>query len=133
MLFQLRKGTQQKEIWNASDSSGQIIATSHDLTLRWWFSKGNPLISGKSRLVKYCNLARFFLSPLPLCHLPTACYLSWPLGNSIELGSKPTERFSPIVDFMLFLCKSRSCSRKGLGACCTKFPVFFLTKTSIEI
>ncbi len=28
---------------------------------KWWFSKGNPLISGKSRLVKYYNLARIFL------------------------------------------------------------------------
>ena len=26
---------------------------------KWWFSKGNPLISGKSRLVKYYNLARY--------------------------------------------------------------------------
>ena len=25
---------------------------------KWWFSKGNPLISGKPRLVKYYNLAR---------------------------------------------------------------------------
>ena len=25
---------------------------------KWWFSKGNPLISGKSRFVKYYNLAR---------------------------------------------------------------------------
>ena len=25
---------------------------------KWWFSKGNSLISGKSRLVKYYNLAR---------------------------------------------------------------------------
>ncbi len=25
---------------------------------KWWFSKGNHLISGKSRLVKYYNLAR---------------------------------------------------------------------------
>ncbi len=25
---------------------------------KWWFSKGTPLISGKSRLVKYYNLAR---------------------------------------------------------------------------
>ena len=23
---------------------------------KWWFSKGNPLISGKSRVVKYYNL-----------------------------------------------------------------------------
>ena len=27
---------------------------------KWWFSKGNPLISGKSGLVKYCNLTRSF-------------------------------------------------------------------------
>ena len=26
---------------------------------KWWFSKGNLLISGKSRLVKYYNLARY--------------------------------------------------------------------------
>ena len=26
---------------------------------KWWFSKGNPLISGKSRLVKYYNLGRY--------------------------------------------------------------------------
>ena len=26
---------------------------------KWWFSMGNPLISGKSRLVKYYNLARY--------------------------------------------------------------------------
>ncbi len=41
--------------------AGQIIATSHDLTPNGglvWFSKGNPLNSGKSRLVKYYNLAR---------------------------------------------------------------------------
>ena len=25
---------------------------------KWWFSKGIPLISGKSRLVKYYNLAK---------------------------------------------------------------------------
>ena len=28
---------------------------------KWWFSKGNSLISGKSRLVKYYNLARLML------------------------------------------------------------------------
>ncbi len=36
--------------------SGQIIATSHDLTPNGGFGKGNLLISGKSRLVKYYNL-----------------------------------------------------------------------------
>ena len=34
--------------------TGQIIATYP----KWWFSKGNPLISGKPRLVKYYDLAR---------------------------------------------------------------------------
>ena len=29
---------------------------------KWWFSKGIPLISGKSRLVKYYNLARLIIS-----------------------------------------------------------------------
>ena len=39
--------------------SGQIIATSHDLKPQMVVkSKGNFLISGKSRLVKYYNLAR---------------------------------------------------------------------------
>ena len=38
--------------------SGQIIATSHLLTPNGGLVRGNPLISGKSRLVKYYNLAR---------------------------------------------------------------------------
>ena len=38
--------------------SGQIIATSHDLTPNGGLVRGNPLISGFSRLVNYCNLAR---------------------------------------------------------------------------
>ena len=40
---------------------GQIIATSHDLTPNGGLSKGNPLISGKYRLVKYYYLARSIL------------------------------------------------------------------------
>ncbi len=37
---------------------------------KWWFSKGNPIISGKSRLVKYYNLARYMYATLylGLCH-----------------------------------------------------------------
>ncbi len=39
--------------------SGQIIATSTTIFFqKVAFWKGNPLISGKSRLVKYYNLAR---------------------------------------------------------------------------
>ena len=41
-------------------TSGQIIATSPDLTPNGGLVRtGNPLISGKSRLVKYFNLARY--------------------------------------------------------------------------
>ena len=39
---------------------GQIIATSHDLTPNGGFSTGNPLISGKPRLMKYYDLARYY-------------------------------------------------------------------------
>ena len=39
------------------NGSGQIIAT-HP---KRWFSKGNHLISGKSGLVKYCNLTRWMV------------------------------------------------------------------------
>ena len=41
-------------IFSLMNDSGQIIATSHDLTLNG--SKGNPLISGKPRLVKYYSI-----------------------------------------------------------------------------
>ena len=37
-----------------------LVKLARDLTRphpKWWFSKGNPLISGKSTLVKYYNLA----------------------------------------------------------------------------
>ena len=55
--------------------SGQIIATSHDLTPNGglvWFSKGNPVISGKSRLVKHYNLARIFPCHTELQQLPSS-------------------------------------------------------------
>ena len=41
------------------NTSGQIIATSREFSPQMVVkSKGNPLISEKSRLVKYYNLAR---------------------------------------------------------------------------
>ena len=45
----------------SSPTSGSIWPNYSDLTRphpKWWFGKGNPLISGKPRLVKYYNLAR---------------------------------------------------------------------------
>ena len=42
--------------------SGQIIATSNDLTPNGGLViKGIPFISGKSRLVKYYNLPRYYI------------------------------------------------------------------------
>ena len=40
---------------------GNFIATSAETTPKWWFSKGNPLILGKSRLMKNYNLSRSYL------------------------------------------------------------------------
>ena len=49
-------------IFQSLQSNKPIVWSNYsDLTRphpKWWFSKGNPLISGKSRLMKYYNLAR---------------------------------------------------------------------------
>ena len=55
-------GNSKKWGRNFHPDGDMIWANYSDLTRRhpkWWFSKGNPLISGKSRLVKYYNLARY--------------------------------------------------------------------------
>ena len=44
---------------------------------KWWFSKGNPLNSGKSRLVKYYNLARYI-------YIYISIYLDPPFGCQIS-------------------------------------------------
>ena len=44
---------------------------------KWWFSKGNPLISGKSRLVKYYNLARRFIGFIGIPDPKNAKNTSW--------------------------------------------------------
>ncbi len=52
-------------------SSNLFWSNYSDLTRphpKWWFSKGIPLISGKSRLVKKYNLPRSLDSPLALDH-----------------------------------------------------------------
>ena len=54
--LQLRDMKHHKRKW-----LGRIWSNYSDLTRphpKWWFSKGSPLISGKSRWVKYYNLAR---------------------------------------------------------------------------
>ena len=50
--------------------SGQIIATSHDLTLNGGLVREIPFISGESRLLKYYALARWmFMEEIPANHL----------------------------------------------------------------
>ena len=46
-------------------NSSQIIATSHDLTPNDGLVREIPFISGKSRLVKYYNLARLIAFQIP--------------------------------------------------------------------
>ena len=61
------------------DDNELIWSNYSDLTRphpKWWFSKGNPLISGKSRLVKYYNLTRLMtLGGMRL--VAVGCDLSW--------------------------------------------------------
>ncbi len=46
---------------------------------KWRFSKGNTLISGKSRLVKYYNLARHFYKNVCFSNLPEGVVLRFPI------------------------------------------------------
>ena len=50
-----------KSLGLISHGSGQIIATSHDLTPNGGLVRDHPLISGKARLVKHYNLARWIM------------------------------------------------------------------------
>ena len=59
--------SEDEECWWPTPRCGWvdiILSNYSDLTRphpKWWFSNGNPLISGKSRLVKYYNLARYYV------------------------------------------------------------------------
>ena len=69
--------------------SSQSIATSHDLTPKGSFNKGNPLISGKSRLVKYSNLARH-VEPLSCsCYLQK--HIELQLAGIVRKGHTPSK------------------------------------------
>ena len=53
--------SQNTMCWLDFEKNASFWSNYSDLTRphpKWWFSKGNPLISGKSRLVKYYNLPR---------------------------------------------------------------------------
>jgi len=60
-LQEAAKGLQEAEESWAKKNKTSIWSNYSDLTRphpKWWFSKGNPLNSGKPRLVKHYNLAR---------------------------------------------------------------------------
>ena len=58
-------------------------------TPNWWFSKGNPLISGKSRLVKY-SLARYIFLVSP--EFPPLEFATKPLTDKVTWdGGYPTK------------------------------------------
>ena len=87
--YQLRWGRRYEKVVGLDHVSGQIIATSHDLTPNGGLVREIPLISGKSRLVKYYNLARciFIYDLLPFikrCNsslLKIYCFGQKPKGN----------------------------------------------------
>ena len=61
LLWELGTGRAPDEYPISFSQDPLIWSNYSDLTRphpKWWFSKGNPLISGKARLVKYCNLTR---------------------------------------------------------------------------
>ena len=91
--------------------AGQIIATSHDrFSPKWWFSKGNPLISGKSGLVKYYNLTRLKV-------------YSSNKGNSLRLG---LTLFILVLE-LLMVQKSRINSPVEVGRLVPLFTTGFST------
>ena len=68
--------------------SGQFIATENTTkNPKWLFRKGNPLISGKSRMVKHYNLARYYIYIVNLNHLELVSF--WSRGDVLFLARWP--------------------------------------------
>ena len=73
------------------DRIKNLVKLAPDLTRpkipKWWYSKGNPLISGKPKLAKYYNLARNMFLWL---------FGGFFSGNEkLRQGLKPKKRFQP--------------------------------------
>ena len=95
--------------WNRWVTRWPIWSNYSDLTRphpKWWFSKGNPLISGKPRLVKYYNLARPIRAKTQFCSTSSSHHLlcilplkllSYPhfFGAKVRLSSKWGEMGAP--------------------------------------
>ena len=64
---------------------------------KWWFSKGNPLISGKSRLVKYYNLTR--------------------------KGRLKQRRFTPFVDSTIAFLTGETLGKEGYPTCYVRYTL----------
>ena len=88
---------------------------------KWWFSKGNPVISGNSRLVKYYNLARYNDRPdrqlerstLPKTNIAIAHPTHFPA--SYFCSNRPLER-STLTILMVFSRKDGSIFQPAM--CC---------------
>ena len=62
-FFKTEELNEVESIW-----SNYTRSLTRPISLKWWFSKGNgtPVISVKSRLVKYYNLARMMMNLIDL-------------------------------------------------------------------
>ena len=86
---------------------------------KWWLSKGNPLISGKPRLVKYYNLARIsgdYAAPLKVPRFHLGIHPIWK-KNGLK-GQSIRRHGSAVfwmVDFLHSNC-SESSSNSGASA-----------------
>ena len=90
---------------------------------KWWFSKGNPLISGKSRLVKYYNLARSMVKYMYQVIQAVTCLSSIVGGHAL----------SCLISGHVFIIqkkyKSQNCQVKNfgsIGSCLGKLFHIFL-------
>ena len=89
---------------------------------KWWFSKGNPLkISRKSWLVKYYNLARYYIASLKL----TASFAPWREAESLRENNRiPTIHFQ--VFWLLVSGRVIIMWFSRLALCCCFFTYFSL-------
>ena len=103
--------------WATCNISGQIIATENtSFHPKWWFSKGNPLISGKARLVKY-SLARYIFlvspefPPLEFATKPLTDKVTWdggyPTKSPTDIEKETFESTNKYLRFIVWLPPNR--------------------------
>ena len=115
----------QPSSWANNDQTRRVV------TPKWWFSKGNLLVSGKSRVVKYYNLARTILTPWKMngWNLKMeadgrwfVCLLKW-----VTFRFHVTRNVQGCIDFSASLFSWK----QPLGACC-RYEIVDLRKFSAK-